>query len=86
MGQFTDLCSRRDARNLLKELEINYPADFTGDGSVVRKYKVVGMPTTVFINPDGTIFETWSGSLNLDILNRLTGPMIDQAAGEQVPS
>ena len=86
VGQFTGLGSRRDARNLLKELEITYPAGFTGDGSVVRKYKVVGMPTTVFINPDGTIFEIWSGGLNLDILNRLTGPMIDQAAREQVPS
>ena len=84
--QFTGLGSRRDARNLLKELGITYPAGFTGDGSVVRKYKVVGMPTTVFINPDGTIFETWSGGLNLDILNRLTGPMIDRAAREQVPS
>ena len=86
VGQFTGLGSRRDARNLLKDLEITYPAGFTGDGSVVRKYKVVSMPTTVFINPDGTIFEIWSGGLNLDILNRLTGPMIDQAAKEQVPS
>ena len=86
MGQFTGLGSRRDARNLLKELEITYPAGFTGDGSVVRKYKVVGMPTTVFINPDETIFETWSGGLNLDILNRLPGQMIAQSAGEQVPS
>ena len=50
--------SSRDARNLLKELEITYPAGFTGDSSVVHKYKVVGMPNTVFINPDGTIFET----------------------------
>jgi len=86
VGQFTGLGSRRDARNLLKELEITYPAGFTGEGSVVRKYKVIGMPTTVFINPDGTIFETWSGGLNLNILNRLTGPTIDQAAREQVPS
>jgi len=84
--QSTGLGSHRDARNLFNELVITYPAGFTGDGSVVRKYKVAGMPTTVFINPDGTIFETWSGSLNLEILNRLTDPMIDQAAREQVPS
>ena len=69
-----------------EELGITYPAGFTGYGSVVRKYKVVGMPTTVFINPDGTIFEACPGGLNLDILNRLTGPMIDRAAREQVPS
>ena len=70
----------------MKELEITYPAGFIGDGSIVRKYKVVGMPNTVFINPDATIFETWSGGLNLYILNRLTGPTIDQASREQVPS
>jgi thiol-disulfide isomerase/thioredoxin len=86
VGQFTGLGNRRNAASLLKELDITYPAGYTGDASVVRKYRVLGMPTTVFINPDGTIFETWSGILNVDILNRLTGAMINQAAREQVPS
>ncbi len=86
MGQFTGLGTRRDARNLLKELGITYPAGYTGDASVVRKYEVLGMPTTVFINADGTVFETWSGGLNLDILERLSSAMLKQAEQEQVPS
>ena len=86
VGQFTGLGNRRDARNLLKELGITYPAGYTGDGSVVRKYEVLGMPTTVFINADGTVFETWSGVLTLDILERLSGAMLRQAEQEQVPS
>ena len=86
VGQFTGLGTRRDARNLLKELGITYPAGYTGDGSVVRKYEVLGMPTTVFINADGTVFETWSGGLNLNILERLSGAMLKQAEKEQVPS
>jgi len=89
VGQFTGLGSRRDAKNLLKELGITYPAGFTGDGSVIRKYKVLSMPTTVFINPNGTIFETWPGILNQSILERLTNAMIKQAErvpSEQVPS
>ncbi len=86
VGQFTGLGTRRDARNLLKELDITYPAGYTNDGSVVRKYEVLGMPTTVFINPDGTVFETWSGGLNLSILERLTNAMLKQAGQNQVPS
>ena len=84
VGQFTGLGSRRDAKNLLMELGITYPAGSTGDGTVIRKYKVLSMPTTVFINPDGTIFETWPGILNLRTLERLTNVMLKQA--EQVPS
>ena len=86
VGQFTGLGSRRDARNLLKELEITYPAGFTGDGGVVREYKGAGMPTTLFITSDGTIFDTWSALLNLAILKRLTCPTIDHAARHQVTS
>ena len=86
VGQFTGLGTRRDARNLLKELGITYPAGYTGDGSVVRKYEVLGMPTSVFITADGTVFETWSGGLNLNILERLSGAMLKQAEKEQVPS
>ena len=86
VGQFTRLGTRRDARNLLKELGITYPAGYTGDASVVRKYKVLSMPTTVFINADGTVFETWSGGLNLKILERLSNAMLKQAEQQQVPS
>ena len=59
-------------------------AGSTGDGSVIRKYKVLSMPTTVFINPDGTIFETWPGILNLRTLERLTNVILKQV--EKVPS
>ena len=86
VGQFTGLGTRRDAQNLLKELGITYPAGYTGDDSVVRKYEVLGMPTTVFINADGTVFETWSGGLNLKILERLSMALLKQAEQQQVPS
>ena len=64
IGQFMGLGSQQDAENLLRELNITYPAGFTEDRGVVRDYKVLGMPTTVFINPDGTIFNTWTGVIN----------------------
>ncbi|MCH7712142.1 MAG: TlpA family protein disulfide reductase [Chloroflexi bacterium] len=70
IGQFMGLGSRRDAENLLRELNITYPAGFTDDRGVVRDYKVLGMPTTVFIRPDGTISARWTGALNRRILEQ----------------
>ena len=63
IGQFMSLGSKQDAQNLLQELNITYPAGFTDDGGVVRDYRVLGMPTTVFIRSDGTIFNRWTGAL-----------------------
>ena len=70
VGQFMGLGSKRDAENLLKELNITYPAGFANDLGVIRDYKVLGMPTTVFINPDGSIFDRWTGALSRDILGQ----------------
>ena len=79
IGRFMGLGSRKDARNLLRELNITYPAGFTNEGSVVRKYQVLGMPTTVFINADGEIFESLSGAITQDILERITSAMIKES-------
>jgi len=64
LGQFMGLGTKRDAEKLLDELNISYPAGFTDDRGVIRDYRVLSIPTTVFIRPDGTIFETWAGTLN----------------------
>ena len=78
IGPFVNLGSHQDARDLLKELGITYPAGFTDDGSVVRKYKVLGMPTSIFIDSGGNIFQTMTGALNLDILTRTTNTMLQE--------
>ena len=83
IGQFTGLGNRNDAKKLLRELRITYPAGYTKDGSVTRKYEVLGMPTTVFINSEGAIFETWSGALNRDILQRVTTAMLNESQRNQ---
>ena len=80
VGRFNNLGGRRDARNLLKELGITYPAGFTGDGSVMREYEILAMPTTVFINSKGEVFHNWSGTITRDILVSLTGSMANAEA------
>ena len=78
LGQFTGLGSTSDAVSLLQELDVTYPAGFTEDVSVIPKYKVLGMPTTVFIDADGAIFKTWTGALNRSVLEEQTNAMLSQ--------
>lgn len=82
IGPFMRLGSHRDARNLLEELNISYPAGFTNQGRVVREYGIVSMPTTVFVRADGTIFETWSGFLDTTTLSQLVDAMLKDVPPE----
>ena len=78
IGPFTGLGSRDEGRALLEELKVTYPAGATEDTSVVSKYEVLGMPTTVFIDSQGRIYEKWTGILNRDILVRVTKEMLER--------
>lgn len=71
VGPFTNLGTRADGRDLLNELGVSYPAGTTFDGQVMVDYRVLGMPSTFFITPDGEIVETWSGLLTEDKLSEL---------------
>ena len=71
VGPFTGLGSNEDGRALLQELSITYPAGTTTNPSVMRDYKILGMPTTFFITPEGDIYETWTGLLTADKLTEL---------------
>lgn len=83
IGPFMRLGSHRDAENLLQELHITYPAGFTDDGGVPRKYGVIAMPTTVFIKSNGEIFEKKSGALSRrDMVTLATALLAADDAGE----
>jgi len=57
IGPFIGLGSEEDARALLDELKITFPAGTTPDAGVVRDYRVLGTPTTLFVKPDGEIIQ-----------------------------
>jgi thiol-disulfide isomerase/thioredoxin len=63
IGPFVNLGSRKDGKALVRELGVTYPTGTTFDSKVVREYRVLGMPTTVFLTPDGKVFTTWTGLL-----------------------
>ncbi len=78
IGTFTGLGNQDDAQNLLSDLAIAYPNGFTSDDTVVRRYQVLSMPTTFFINSKGEIFKKWNGALNRDILTEQTTKLLNQ--------
>ena len=76
VGPFVLLGSRQDGKELLEELNISYPAGSTDDDKVVRKYDILGMPTTVWITSNGKIFEKWGGALTEGKLGEITDAML----------
>jgi cytochrome c biogenesis protein CcmG/thiol:disulfide interchange protein DsbE len=78
LGQFTGLGSQEDAQDLLSELGVTYPAGSTNDASVIVDYRVLGMPSTVFIDGNGEIFTNWTGALNDKVLREKTLEMLNQ--------
>ena len=78
LGQFTGLGTPEEGQELLDELGVSYPAGYTNDTSVVKNYEVLGMPTTVFIDAQGEIFNKWTGALNGEVLEEKTLEMLNQ--------
>ena len=64
IGPFVGLGSHQDARNLLRELNITYPAGYAHNSRPLRKFGITGTPTTVFLTPDGEVFRKWVGFLS----------------------
>lgn len=77
VGQFTGLGSPKDAGKLLSSLGVTYPAGYTDDPQVVRKYQVRAMPTTVFITGEGEVFRTWTGSITREMVASITRDMLE---------
>ena len=84
LGQFTGLGSLQDAKDLLEELGITYPAGSTSDNAVMPDYRILGLPATTFIAADGSIFKHWQGALNLNILREQTLAMLGELAPKVV--
>jgi thiol-disulfide isomerase/thioredoxin len=77
IGQQQHLGSREDGKQLLVDLGVTYPSGTTFDENVVRDFRMVGMPTTFFINTDGTLMRAWTGLLNKAKINELIDEMLE---------
>lgn len=68
LGQFTGQGTPEQGRELLAELGVRFPAGYTEDAAALPNYAVLGLPTTVFIDADGSVFTKWTGALNEEVL------------------
>ena len=63
IGTFVELGTEDDARALISEFGITFPNGTISDVVLLNYYNVIGVPTTVFIKPDGEITDHRSGAL-----------------------
>ncbi|MGH9224657.1 MAG: TlpA family protein disulfide reductase [Acidimicrobiales bacterium] len=56
--------NRDGGRQLLADTGVRYPTGYDPDGKVAERYSLFGMPTTVFISPDGRLLEKHTGELS----------------------
>ena len=63
--------SRRKAVEQLARAAVTYPSGYDPNGGVAGDYKLLGMPTTVFVGPDGRIKGRHNGELSGPELERL---------------
>ncbi len=69
---------RDAAMDLLAEVGVTYSSGFDPEGKVAAGYGVFGMPTTVFISPDGAVVAQHTGELSAAELEQA----IDDHLGE----
>ena len=81
VGQFTLLGNQDDAKALLQVAGVTYPSGFTEDPAIMRNFKVLGIPTTVFVSSQGEIFQKYDGVLTLKKLSEIADEMLGQEAG-----
>ncbi len=79
IGPFTGLGDREDALALIGEVGVTFPVGSTDRAEVVSAYVVLAMPSTYFIRPDGSIFESWSGPLGASDLREKVAALLAEA-------
>lgn len=76
VGPFTGLGSNDDGLSLVEDLDLTFPTGSTLQRDVVNRYRILGMPSTVFITADGKILRKWDGALTREKLEELVQQLI----------
>jgi thiol-disulfide isomerase/thioredoxin len=69
IGPFAGLGNEQDARALYAELGLTFPAGSMSDIEVLRAYRVTGMPTTLYLKPNGELFDRVVGVTGLEAIS-----------------
>ena len=74
--QATGQGTHKEGLDLLTELGITFFAGYVKDDRILTEYGIKGLPTTIFINTDGSVNDKWTGTLNQDVLVEKAGGML----------
>lgn len=76
LGPFTGLGTNDDGLALVEELNVTFATGSTPDPQVVNRYRILGMPSTVFLTPDGKVLRKWDGLLTRAKMEELVEQLI----------
>ena len=65
------LDSEEEGQKFVEEFGLTYAVGPDTSGTVIKEYKVMTFPTTVFLDADHTVVRKWAGPLNEEKLNEL---------------
>ena len=74
--QLLGLDSVEDGEEFIEEFGISYAVGPDPDGSIVKDYKVIGFPTSVFVDRDQQIVTSWAGALTGEKLEELVQELL----------
>ncbi len=81
VGPLINLGTRAEGEALAQELGVTYPVGTTSDATVMQRYQVLGMPSTLFITTQSQIVRQWTGSLDEAALNDLIDELLQASGG-----
>jgi thiol-disulfide isomerase/thioredoxin len=76
VGLYSGFGGPQDSKRELRELGITYPAGPVPDLETIRSLGVLGIPSTDFITPDGTVHRQWVGTLSETKLTELVESLL----------
>ncbi|MFN3974217.1 MAG: TlpA family protein disulfide reductase [Dehalococcoidia bacterium] len=65
-----------DALAFLKEVGVTFPTGPDKNGAITRTYRVIGFPTTVFIDRQGQVVRRWTGAITQERLTVLVEDLL----------
>jgi thiol-disulfide isomerase/thioredoxin len=81
IGSFIGLGSEDEARAVLDDQGITFPAGGTPDIDVLRDYEVLRTPSIYFVEPDGEILQKWDKILGAKGLREYLDELIEASGG-----
>ena len=75
--QLVGLDTAQDGQDFVDDMGVTYALGPDEDAEIIMDYSVIGFPTSIFVNADGSIQRKWTGILNLEKMEELVSEIIN---------